>query len=81
MALEIPAERMAYTARRECLLLSGPAARDGRANFGDARIGGRLEENARGKGRFAIGKLSQLFGAPFDRRSRETMRKIRSVFS
>ena len=50
MALEISAERVAYTARRERLLLSNPGARDGGANFGDARIGGRLEENVWRKG-------------------------------
>jgi hypothetical protein len=45
MALEISAKLMAYSARRERLLLSGARARDGRANVSDARIGGRLEEN------------------------------------
>jgi hypothetical protein len=62
MALEISAERMAYTARRECLLLSDPGARDGRANIGDARISGRLDENVWRKGKFEIGELSQVFG-------------------
>jgi hypothetical protein len=61
MAPEISAERMAYTARRQCLLLSDAGARDDRANFGDARTGRRLEENVRRKAKFGIGELSQVF--------------------
>jgi hypothetical protein len=61
MAPEIFTERMTYTARREYLLLSDAGARDGRANFGDARTGGRLEENVWRKAKFGIGSLSQVF--------------------
>jgi hypothetical protein len=61
MAPKISAQRMAYTARRECLLLSDAGARDGRANFGDTGTGGRLEENVRRKAKFGIGELSQVF--------------------
>src|ERR1700730_17853386 len=57
MAPEISAERMAYTARRKCLLLSDAGARDDRANFGDARTGRRLEENVRRKAKFGIGEV------------------------
>jgi hypothetical protein len=61
MAPEISGERVAYTARRECLLLSDAGARDGRANFGDARTGRRLEENVPREAKFGIGELSQTF--------------------
>ena len=60
MALEISAERMAYPARHECLLLSEPEARDGRASFGHPRIGGRLEEGVWPEGKFEIRELSAL---------------------
>ena len=56
---------MAYTARRECLLLSDAGSdaggKDGRANFGDARTGRRLEENVPREAKFGIGELSQTF--------------------
>ena len=73
MAPELSAERMAYTARREYLLLSDAGARDGRANFGDARTGGRLEENVRRKAKFGIGALSG--GLISDRLSRKIIPK------
>ena len=64
MASEISAKRVAYPARRECLLLSDAGAGDGRANFGDARTGGRLEENVRCKAELGIDELSQVFAIP-----------------
>ena len=60
MAPEISAEPMAYAARRECLLLSDAGARDGRANFGDARTSGGLEEDVWRKAKFGIDALSQV---------------------
>ena len=60
MAPEISAERVAYTARRECLLLSDAGTKDDRANSSDSRTGRRLEENVRRKAKFGIGELSQV---------------------
>jgi hypothetical protein len=63
MAPEISAKRMAYSARRKRLLLSGARAREDRANFGDTRTGGRLEEDVQVKAKFGIGELRGAFEA------------------
>src|SRR5260370_15944885 len=46
---EISAESLAYSARRECLLLSDAGTGDDRANFSDPGVGGGVEENVRRK--------------------------------